>query len=163
MRRALFPVTVPSRAALSAVMTAGNFSGEQQDSTLDYMSAGGLKDILGGSDFSLEPSSQAAASAAGAPREGVGRGAEGEGDASRDGEVLPPPCCLLVSRRGGCLARTRVTLALGGSLGCVVDVRLVHRSHARRMFGRRACVHVDAGLSWAELGWASCPVSRCAL
>lgn len=32
-----------------SVMTAGNFTGEvQQSNPLDYMSAGGLKDILGG-------------------------------------------------------------------------------------------------------------------
>lgn len=56
--------------AADAVMTAGNFSGggEGQSNPMDYMSAGGLKDILGGN--TLDAAAAAAAAAAGADRGG---------------------------------------------------------------------------------------------
>lgn len=66
-------------------MTAGNFSGEHQENTMDYMSAGGLKDILGGNSHSFESSAPSvgptgSAGASGISKEDGGAGAEGSGD-----------------------------------------------------------------------------------
>lgn len=71
------------------VMTAGNFSGEQESSPMDYMSAGGLRDVLGGStpDASAAVTVAAGGGASGGSMGGEDSSPTGVSDGSGGGEV----------------------------------------------------------------------------
>lgn len=66
-------------------MTEGKFSGEQADTTMDYMSAGGLKDILGGN--TIQAGSGAGALIGAEADGGGGTGAGDKGAATSSGDV----------------------------------------------------------------------------
>lgn len=98
-------------------MTAGNFSGggEGQENPMDYMSAGGLKDILGGNTLDGDAAGAGAGAgiSSGNGREGAADGAGGgggkagggsEGGGGKDGGKQGGCATLPVSlsSRGGC-------------------------------------------------------------